>query len=58
MTWTVVWVGQLENLKLLGLQFQPIQENINLTQKEVTLEKVGFSFDHLHRNNAWSLFGF
>jgi hypothetical protein len=59
MTWTVVWVGQLENLQLLGLQFQPIQEDINLTQKEVTtLEKAGFSFDHLRRNNTWSLFGF
>jgi hypothetical protein len=30
-----------------------------LTQKEATtLEKVGFSFDHLCRNNTWSLFGF
>jgi hypothetical protein len=37
----------------------PIQEGTNLTQKEVTsLEEAGFSFDHLHRNNTQSLFGF
>jgi hypothetical protein len=37
----------------------PIQEGINLTQKDViTLEETGFSFDHLCRNNVRSLFGF
>ncbi len=37
----------------------PIQEGINLTQKDVTtIEEVVFSFDHLCRNNAQSLFGF
>jgi hypothetical protein len=37
----------------------PIQEGVNLTQKEVTiLEEARFSFDHLCRNNAQSLFGF
>ncbi len=37
----------------------PIQEGINLTQKEATTPKeVGFSFDHLRKNSAQSLFGF
>ncbi len=37
----------------------PIQENINLTQKEVTtLKETRFSFDHLCKNNVRSLFGF
>jgi hypothetical protein len=37
----------------------PIQEGINLTQKEVTtLEESRFSFDCLRRKNVQSLFGF
>ncbi len=45
--------------KLVVPTVWPIQEGINLTQKEVTtLEEGGFSFDHLRRNNVRSLFGF
>jgi hypothetical protein len=36
----------------------PIQEGSNLTQNElITLEDARFSFDHLRRSNARSLFG-
>jgi hypothetical protein len=38
--------------------FWPIQEDTNLTQKEVTcLEEARFFFDHQHKNNACNLFG-
>ncbi len=38
--------------------FWPLQEDTNLTQKEVTcLEEARCFFDHQHKNNACSLFG-
>jgi hypothetical protein len=61
MTWAIVSVGQW-NFFIIARRaipiVWPIQEIINLTQKEVIiLEEVRFSFDHLHRNNFQSLFG-
>jgi len=61
MTWIVALVEHRENLKFLRPivpTVWPIQEGTNLAQNELTtLEEVGFSFDHLHRNNIRSLFG-
>ncbi len=35
----------------------PIQKGINLIQNEIIiLKEAWFSFDHLHKSNAWSLF--
>jgi hypothetical protein len=54
--------GTIQKLGVVRLVFPtiwPIQEGIELIQKEViTLEEARFSFDHLCRNNAQSLFGF
>jgi hypothetical protein len=48
--------GTIKKIAIVGLiipTIWPIQEDTNLTQKEVTiLEKAGFSFDRMHRNNA------
>jgi hypothetical protein len=44
--------------KLQVPSFWPIQEDTNLTQKEVTcLEEARCFFNHQHKNNACSLFG-
>ncbi len=45
-------------IKLQVPSFWPIQEDTNLTQKEVTcLEKARCFYDHQCKNNAYSLFG-
>jgi hypothetical protein len=56
MIWTVVLVGQCENMQLLSLQFQLYGSSKKvLTQKVVTiLEEAGFSFNY---SCVQSLFG-